>query len=249
MLQEYQHQTDSDFIDFLKASKGADAPTCTVLSSSHHAVNDFYTAAGLLQYGIDLLLKNDTVLRHKTTPVFDVLATRFAEDVLDYMPCGSNRIHLDEFKTWLIIQLDDLGETDTIIQPAASYPVSIIPKIKSLSLNDPDNEIAFHHAGFICYREEPCIPPFFNIGQQLWPYRQVSMDWITTSEAFFTLAANILHSYRADQTTDCVAEPDKPPTFRVCASFVNHFIDPMPYHGGHIPLQEIALWLETDGGL
>lgn len=201
----------------------------------------------LLQHSIEILLKDDDALRHKIVPTLDILATRFTDDILNDMPNGPNRIDFNQFKTWLAVQLDELNHAAPIIPPAAPYPVSIIPKIKSLSLRDPDSEISFHQAGFICYREEPCITPFFNIEQQLWPYRQVSMDWTTTSEAFFTLAANILHAYTADRKPRANALPINPPTFPACASFVNHFIDPMPYHGGHIPLQEITLWLETNG--
>lgn len=245
MLQEYEHHSHCGTIDFIKTPGGTISLHASGRKSSRHINDHHNTPTELLQRSIDVFLKDDAALRHKTTPAIEVLATRFTDFLRD-MPSGPNRVRCHEFRAWLAIQLDELNNPAPINPPVDIYPVSKISKLKSLSLRDSNNEVSFHQAGFICYKEASSIPPLFNIEQMLWPYRQVSMDWINTSEASCVLAANILLAYSINQKNDSAESPIKTPSLSICAAFAEFFIEPMPYQGGHIPLQGIAWWLKEN---
>lgn len=198
----------------------------------------------LIKYSINVLLKRDPVLRHKTVQSTDDLAAAFSEDMLCDMPNGPNSITYGQFVSWINFQLDELNNASAIRRPAIHYhPLSKVLKVHSLTRSNPHSEVAFQNAGFICNRAAPSTPPIFNIEQHLWPFRQVSMDWITSKEGYFALATNILYEYTALKNPNTTSPPAAPPNFLSCTAFADYFIGPMPYDGGHIPLQEIDDWL------
>ncbi len=248
MLSFNGHSADSDAIHFFKAPDGNISVYPAEQNPSLSTVHHHCTSTDLTRHSINVLLKDDLALHHKSTQFINELSPLFAEDIVPIIPNGSSSIYFGPFKSWIIAQLDELSGTLPKKPTYTHHPVAKVLKIQSLSLSDTNNEVAFNRAGFICNRDQDDlgIAPLFNISQKLWPYGCVSMDWITTSEGFCTLAANILHAYTVDQNTDT----DNTPAFPVCSAFADYFIVPMPYNGGHIPIQAIKEWLTIyDEGL
>ncbi len=239
----------TEAIDFVKSEDGKITTYNNSYLSTNNLSDQTLTSAEHIRYRITEALKHNSELRDKGAPFIDVLTSRFSEELHSGMPAGFNCIDSPHLEKWLTGQIMTLDASAFIRPSIPHHPLHIAPKLESLFRGDLENEVSFHRAGFICYRDEQCTPPRFNIGQTLWPYRRVSMDWITSNEAYCTLAANILYAYVCDKKKDNVSPPIDSPTFVTCTAFAEYFIEPIPIVGGHIPLHEIALWVERNGAI
>lgn len=247
MRNEHSIDLHTDVIDFFKSEDGTITTHNNHHRFTHNPCAPTRSSPELIHYSITEALKYNTALRDRAMPFIDVLAARFSEEILIGMPTGCNCINSKQLEKWLTGQITAFDKSGAIRPSIPDHPLHIAVKLETHSKSDSGNEVSFHHAGFICFREENCTPPLFNISQKLWPYRRVSMDWITTTEAFYALAANILSAYAFDQQPATEATPLESPTFISCTAFAEYFIEPIPLEGGHIPLQEIAVWVEENG--
>lgn len=249
MRKENSTASHTEAIDFFSSENGK----ITTYDNAHRFTDNpcgrTVTSSELIHCSITEALKYNSELRDRAAPFIDVLAARFSEEILIGMPAGFNCIDSPHLAKWLMGQIKALDESAFIRPSIPNHPLKIPPKLESLSQGDSENEVSFHHAGFICYREEHCTPPRFNICQKLWPYRRVSMDWITSSEGYCALAANILYAYACDQKKYNKSSSLEIPTFLTCTAFADYFFETIPMEGGHIPLQEIALWVERNGSI